>query len=233
MDERELLAYHQTVVSYVTLALALAFFVLSAGIYGTGEMLPQTLRGTSMHQSQDHVTAAAQFQAMSETWTFLSLCNIVIFVALFFAACILLGGDEAERMVEEARIINLITVLLCLSIVSVFMLIWGNGIFSEKRWGSLGVGMLYGGTKYFAALLLMVFILFANPTFDEREREEGVWVATATSFACLFLSMVYLAFSMRVRRYQVSIYDANSEQDDVLDANTGMVHGTTGDFVRV
>ena len=154
--------------------------------------------------------------------------------SLFVAAILgLVSGENVERMVEEARLINLITVLLGVGIVSVFMLVYTKSIFNDKRGGGLGVGMLYGGTNYFSALLLLVCICFANLSFDERDREEGLWVSTATSVACLCLSVLHFAFSMCARRYQISIYDANSEQATKLDAQTEMVHGMGGDFVRV
>mmetsp|Transcript_18509 Transcript_18509/g.40065 ORF Transcript_18509/g.40065 Transcript_18509/m.40065 type:complete len:359 (+) Transcript_18509:219-1295(+) len=219
MDEKELLAYHQKVVSYVSLALALAFFVVSACIHGGASVLPETGNGSSVRRIQDHTHLAVQFDRMSEMWTLLSLCTIVIFVALFISACILLGGEEAERMREEGQVINLITVLLWMIIVTTVIMTWGNEVFNVKSSGTLGMGMLYGGTKYFASLLFMVCILFANLTLDEKEREEGVWTASATSVACFVLSLFYLIFSMRTRKYQVSLIDSNSEK--------------SGDFVRV
>jgi len=235
MDERELLAYNQKVVSFVLLALSVAYFVLAAGIHGTGEMLPQTLRSTSVRQTQAHMLAAAQYEGLSNAWSLLSLCNVVVYVGLFVATLLLfLGGEDVERMVEEARILNLLLVLLCLSVVSVFMLFRGNAIFGEKRWGSLGVGMVYGATKYFSALLLLVTVLFANLGLDDRD-EEGVWVTSATSLASLVLCVLHFAFAMRTRSYQKAIYDANAGVgEDVAVALEAHVLGPPpGDFVRV
>lgn len=232
MDEQELLVYHEKVVCYVALALGLAFLVVSAGIYSTSENLPLTVVGGGI-QTQAHLIAETQFHALGESWSLLSLCNIVVFLSLFIAALLSLGGEDIERMVEEARLINLITVLLSVGLVSTFMLWRGQSIFNDQRGDGLGVGMMYGGTKYFAALLLLVCICFANLFFDERQRDETLWVATATSLACFFLSLMHFAFSVRARRCQINIYEAHSEQATKLDAQTEMVRELGGDFVRV
>lgn len=228
MDERELVAYNQKVVSYVVLALAVAFFILAAGIYGAGEVRPQTLH------SRAHILDAVQYDSLSKTWSFISLCNVIVFAGLFVASFLLLGGGEVERMVEEARIVNLILITLHLGIVSIVMLVHGNTIFGEQRWGSLGIGLVYGGTKYFSALLLMVCILFANPTFNDHQRGEGVWVAPATSIACIVLSLQHFAYSTQVRSYQVSVYAANSEENAlaVLEAQAPGTVQMSGNFVR-
>lgn len=236
MDERELLAYHQKVVSYVFLALSLAFFTVSACLYSGGQILPETGSSRSIRRIQEHANITFQFDHLSEMWSFLSLCTIVIFVALFVAACTIVGGEDAERMMEEGKVINLVIVLVWMIIVTITMLAWGNEVFSIRSTGSLGVGMLYGGTKYFASLLIMVCLLFANLSLDEGDREEeGSWAASATCITCLILSVFHLFFSLRTRNYQVSVIDSNSsaEQDTVLDPNSGMVHSTTGNFVRM
>jgi len=235
MDEREVVAYNQKIVSWVLLGLGVAYFIVAAGIYGAGEALPQTLHTTN-EQTQVHLLAAGRFQALGQTWSVLSLSNIIVFVGLFIATFLLfVGGEDVERMVEEARIVNLFIVLLHMGILTIVMLFKGNEIFSEQRSGSLGVGMAYGGAKYFSGLLFMVCILFGNFSFDEREREEGVWVTTATSIASIILSVLHLMFSMKARSYQTYIYDANAEHDnmEIVEAQNGIVHGATGPFVRV
>jgi len=236
MDERELEAYNQKVVSWVLFGLGMAHFIVAAGIYGAGEALPQTLHSGTNEQTQAHLLVAGQFQALGQTWSVLSLSNIVVFIGLFIGTCLLfVGGEDVERMIEEARIVNLFIVLLHMGILTIVMLFKGNEIFSERRSGSLGIGIAYGGAKYFSGLLFIVCILFGNFSFDERQREEGVWVTTATSIASIILSVFHLMFSMNARSYQTSIYDANSELDnvEVMEAQNGIVHDATGPFVRV
>ena len=226
LDARELSLYHEKVVAYVCLALALAFFCVSSCIYGWARALPttrasSTLEPTNVH---DHAHIVAQFDILSEGWTFISLCTIVIFVALSLASCLLLNDEDADRMREKARLVNLIIINVWMVIVTIFMMVWGNEVFNIKKWSaSIGMGLLYGGTKYFSSLLLLMCILFANLSlFDDRERQEGVWVATATSLACFFLSFMHLMYSMKVRRYQVSVLDLVTNEEKV-----------GGDFVRV
>ena len=233
MDEQERLSYHQKVTAYVSLALSLLFYVVSACHYSGAKLLPESGHNRSIQQAQAHGKITAQFDILKDIWRFISLTSFVTCVTLFIAACVLSGGEEAERMKEEGRLINLILVLLCMVLIATVLLIWGMDVFTVERGAdSLGVGMMYGSTKYFSALLVMVCVLFANPTLDEREREETIWVATATSLACFFLSLMHLFVSMRTRQYQVAIIDA-SENAMVLSASTRMVHSTSGDFVRV
>ena len=226
LDARELSLYHEKVVAYVCLALALAFFCVSSCTYGWARALPttrasSTLEPTNVH---DHAHIVAQFDILSEGWTFISLCTIVIFISLSIASCLLLNDEDADRMREKARLINLIIINVWMVIVTIFMMVWGNEVFNIKKWSaSIGMGLLYGGTKYFSSLLLLVCILFANLSlFDDRERQEGVWVATATSLACLFLSLMHLMYSMKVRKYQISVLDLAANEEKI-----------GGDFVRV
>ena len=234
LDGRELLAYHQKVVAYVCLALAIAYFAISTMIYSGARMLPESSNANSIRRVQDHAHVAVQFDLLSEFWTFLSLATIVVIVALFVASLLQLGGEEAERQKEEGKLINLTMILVWMIVDTIVLLTWGNEVFNVKKLGSLGMGILYGGTKYFAAMLLMVCVLFANLTFDERKREEeGTWVSTATSVACLVLSLIFGVFAMRARKYQVALIDSSEDKVTVLNSRTGMVHGTTGDFVRI
>ena len=236
MDDRERIAYHSSVVGWVSFVLALVCTAVSVHVFGGATSLPEEEgRGRVMRQSQNSAHVIAQFSLLSEIWTFLSLCTVVVFVALFVAACLMSGGEEAERMREEGKLINLITVLLWMILVTAAMLAWGREVFNTKSLGSLGEGRLYGGAKYFAALLLMVCILFSNPSFDERGREEGVWVATAAAFSCFFLSLMYILFAYRARRYHIDVIDdARAEEASVsAEPKSGMIQSTTGDFVRV
>ncbi|KAL7535698.1 hypothetical protein ACHAXR_006672 [Thalassiosira sp. AJA248-18] len=216
MDEEELLAYERKVVSSVSIVLAMAFSILSAWIYVVGKKLPET--GHSNDETQVQAAkAAAHMEILSELWTLLSSVTITIFVILFIASIVLSRGEEAERMREEGAIINLITVLLWMVIVTTGIFILGRKILGEKKLnGTLGVGMLSGGTMYFSLLLFMVFILYANPTFEERRKEDGAGSASATAAACFFLSLMYLVFSLGTCKYQTSIISAlsMSEKDD-------------------
>eukprot|EP00578_Thalassiosira_sp_NH16_P028797 CAMPEP_0181089714 /NCGR_PEP_ID=MMETSP1071-20121207/7450_1 /TAXON_ID=35127 /ORGANISM="Thalassiosira sp., Strain NH16" /LENGTH=381 /DNA_ID=CAMNT_0023171681 /DNA_START=87 /DNA_END=1232 /DNA_ORIENTATION=- len=230
MDEQQLLAYHEKIVSWVCLALGLAFFAVSACIKSGGELIPETLDESTVRRIEDHASVGMLYNRLRETWTLLSLCSIIVSVSLFVAACILFGGEDAQRMIEDGKLINLVIINLWMIIVNVVMMTWGSDVFHFKSSGSLGMGMLYGGTKL---LMLMICILFANLSFDERQREEGMWAASATSVACLLLSLFHLVFAMRARDYQVTLIDENSERVTVLDGNTGMVNNTAGDFVRM
>ena len=112
----------------------------------------------------------------------------------------------------------------------------GHSVFGEtKLGGSRGAGLLAGGTMYFAALLFTVFVFFFNPTFNERDKSDGAGSATATSFACLFLSVGYLLFSLGTYRYKESIIAA-ATRETALDDCTVMDDDSThnsGDFKRM
>jgi len=117
--------------------------------------------------------------------TFISLCTLVIFIGLSIASLALLGSEDADRMREKARLINMIIINVWMVVVSLFMMFWGNEVFSVKRRGNLGMGMLYGGCKYFSSLLLLVCFLFASFSFDQRENEESTWVGCKCIFCRL------------------------------------------------
>lgn len=209
-------ASRQKVVSFVSLVLALMFSALSVCIYYEGKKLPVRFETGHDSSGETHVQikSAAHMEILSQMWTLLSSCTLISFSGIFIIACVLSGiGENAERMREDG-IINLIIVLLWMMVVTTGMMILGRKILNEKKLGSLGVGMLSGGTMYFAMLLFMVFLLYANLTSEEREEGEGFGPQTATSFACLFLSMLYLAFSLGAYRYQKSIIGAISAEKD-------------------
>lgn len=234
MDERELLQYHEKVASWVCFSLGVVFFVVSAMIYSDGETLPLSMRSADVRPTEAQMHAAVQYETLSGAWNFLSLSNVVVFASLLIGSVLLLmGGEGIERMVEEMRLVNLIMVLLSLGIISISMLIWGNQILSERKMNGLGVGMLYGGAKYFAALLMMVCLLFASPILDEREQREGIWIAPSTSFACLVLTVLHFAFSMKARSVVVAVYDAENDPASVMDSQLGIGHSIGGDFVHI
>ena len=76
--------------------------------------------------------------------------------------------------VEEGTLVNLIIVNIWVVIITVVLMALGQDVFQWKSSGSLSMGMLYGGTKYFTGLLLMICILSVHPTADEHDREEGM-----------------------------------------------------------
>jgi hypothetical protein len=233
MDQRERIAYHQSVTAYVCFALSLLFYAVSVCIHNGAVILPEFGNNHTIQQAQAHGHITAQLEILKDSWKFTSLTSFIVSVSLFVAACVLSGGDEAQRMKEEGRLTNLILVLLCMVIIASLLVYWGMHVFTiERGLNSLGVGMMYGSTKYFAALLFMVCILFANPTLDEHKREENIWVATVTSWACFFLSLMHLFVSMRTRQYQVDLIDA-SEDSMVSSADTKMVQNEPGDFVQI
>lgn len=225
MDEEELLAYHQQVVSLASLILALALSALSVCIYTAGKKLPEMGHHDSSNSEDTHVhvKSAAHMELFSEMWKILSACTILIFSILFIVACALSLGGDAERMREEGSI-NLLVLLVWMILVTAGVMIVGRQILHEKKFGTLGVGLLSGGTLYYALLLFIVSILFANPTFG-GPNDAGGPAAAATSVACFFLSLMHLAFSLGTRKYQKSIMlDARAEMDD---------SAADGDFQRM
>mmetsp|Transcript_30440 Transcript_30440/g.55239 ORF Transcript_30440/g.55239 Transcript_30440/m.55239 type:complete len:343 (+) Transcript_30440:196-1224(+) len=215
-EEENDTASRQKVVSFVSLVLALVFSALSVCIYYEGKRLPACPDQDSNGEKHVQVKSAAHMEILSQMWTILSSCTLISFSGIFIIACVLSGiGEDAERMREDG-IINLIIVLLWMIVVTTGIMILGRKILNEKKLGSLGVGMLSGGTMYFAMLLFMVFLLYANLTSEEREEEVGFGPQSATLFACLFLSMLYLAFSLGAYRYQKSIIGAISAEKDTV-----------------
>lgn len=187
MDEEELLAHHQKLVSIFSLVLALAFSALSIWIYVVAKKLPETDSSGSGSSNNGETTttttlyaqakSAAHMELFNEMWKWLSTCTIAIFSILLLITCILSLGEEAER--QEGGAINLIIILLWMIIVSTGILITGRNILGTNKWnGTLGMGLLSGGTMYFALLLFVIFVLYFNV---EGRREEGAGLADRKS----------------------------------------------------
>mmetsp|Transcript_9344 Transcript_9344/g.21071 ORF Transcript_9344/g.21071 Transcript_9344/m.21071 type:complete len:428 (+) Transcript_9344:187-1470(+) len=239
MDEEELLAHHRKIASISSLILALAFSAISACIYHAGKKLPETGRhpdSSSSSNSNSETTktsyaqgkSAAHMELFYEIWKVLSTCTIAIFSILFLAACILSLGEEGERRREEGGAINLIFVLLWMIIVTTGILVMGRKILGETKLnGELGLGILSGGTMYFALLLFVVFVLNVNVE-DRPGREDGAGLAT--SFACFFLSIMYLAFSLGMYKFQDSFIGGIIAEDDSSRVDDS---SSTGDFWRM
>jgi len=232
MDQEELLAYHQKVVSITSLILALALSATSVCIYTAGHKLPETTghhHGSTNNGEDAHavrVKSAAHTQLFSEIWNLLSACTLVVFSILFIVACVLSLGEDAERMREEGGI-NLLVVLLWMIGVTLCVTIAGRQILRDKTLGTLGVGLLSGGTLYYALLLFLVSTHFASVSFGGPNDGGGGPTAATTSFVCFFLSLVHLAFSLGVRNYRISILvdaRAREEMDDSV---------ADGDFRRM
>ena len=71
MDERELLEYHQKVVSYVCLAFAIAFFAISTCTYSWARAQPGSLvrsTGNDPYEQRNRAHLSAQFEMLSEIW---------------------------------------------------------------------------------------------------------------------------------------------------------------------
>ncbi|KAL9182877.1 hypothetical protein ACHAXT_004156 [Thalassiosira profunda] len=239
MDDRERLAYHEKVVSYTSLALAFCFYLAALFIHGGAQAVPEdgrlSLRRPDLiDQSSAHRHVVGMFGSLRYFWMGLWLVTTIVFAGLFVGSCILSGGEGADRRREEGKIINLILITLLVILIAVILMMWGSEVFREQSTGSLGVGLLYGGTKYFAGLLFLLCVLTADPSNDERQREENGWVSTVAPFACLFLSLAHLVFSHQLRKCQVAMIEADMEQPvSIIEPKEGMVPGATGDFVRV
>jgi len=71
MDERELLEYHQKVVSYVCLAFAIAFFATSTCAYSWARAQPGSIvrsAGNNPYEQRNRAHLSAQFEMLSEIW---------------------------------------------------------------------------------------------------------------------------------------------------------------------
>ena len=197
--------------SYVCLAFALLYFAISTCTYGWARSQPGQLVSSDSINAQNHAQLTVQFDLLSEIWKVLSLSTIVVFVALSIASLLMLGSEDADRMMKDNNLIGRIVVNCWMSVVALFMMFWGNETFVIKRGESLCMGMLYGGTKYYSALLFLICIMFANLSFDEGDRDEKIWVSTATALACLVLSFVHFGFASKAREYQAKVHEATDK----------------------
>mmetsp|Transcript_2167 Transcript_2167/g.3348 ORF Transcript_2167/g.3348 Transcript_2167/m.3348 type:complete len:249 (-) Transcript_2167:119-865(-) len=213
MDEEELLAYHQNIVSTVSLVLACALLTLSACIFAAARQLTEMVHGTNA-DVHVRVRSAAHMEMFAAMWKLLSACTLVALCVLFMVAWVLSLGEEGEGRREEGGA-SLTVVLLWVIGVTIGMTVLGRKVLSDKVLGTLGAGMLLGGTMYYALLLFVVFLLFVGPEFGGPGGEGGP-VGTAVAVACFVLSMLYLAFSMGMHKYQKSmILGAQEETEEV------------------
>jgi len=240
MDEEELLAYHQKLVSTSSLVLAFVFWALSICIYTVGRKLPQTTgrqydnnkvsdddeRSTASASTYAGAKSAAHVELFSEMWKWISSCTIVVFSLLLVGSCIASLGEDGERRQEEANG-NAIMVLPWMILLAAGLSILGHRILGESRaGGAFGVGALSSGTTYYALLLLVTCVLY----FDvEMRREDGAGLVL--SFACFFLSWMYLAFSRGMYRFRGSFLVGGIVGDN--SAGLGESTRSAGDFRRM
>ena len=258
----ELLAEHRKAIARVSFWLALFYCALGFIIYKTGKTVEETHAEVIDDKEAAQVKAAAHIELFTKIWALLSGFTLIMFMALFIVASAFMINIEVKGKEKQAGAGNHIAVLLWLIVLTTFIMILGRKIFGEtglliygrmafgetvlghsvfgatKLGGSRGAGLLAGGTMYFAALLFTVFVFFFNPTFKERDNDDGAGSATATSFACLFLSVGYLLFSLGSYRYKESIIAA-ATRETALDAckviddySTDSTHNS-GDFKRM
>jgi hypothetical protein len=90
------------------------------------------------------------------------------------------------------------------------------------RSGADGMGTM--PTKFFAALLFISCVLLTN--------QANMWVATVTSLACFFLSLMQLFVSVRIRPHQVDLNEA-SKDAKVSSAEIKMTLMAPGDSVPI
>mmetsp|Transcript_5151 Transcript_5151/g.11196 ORF Transcript_5151/g.11196 Transcript_5151/m.11196 type:complete len:435 (-) Transcript_5151:114-1418(-) len=227
MDAEQLLYYHRQTISTISLAFAIAFLPLSICLYQYSKSLPETSfgRGSGTSGESMALRSTSHMELFADIWKLISISTIGIFAILFLLACAqqMGGGEDGERRREEGwGAVNLILILFWLLVISVEVVFMGCNVLGlskkKKLFGttSLGVGILSGGTCYYALLLFLVCLLYADfaTLFEERRREEGAGSATATSFACFFLGIMHLAFSAGTLKYRESIAGAIEISDD-------------------
>lgn len=214
MDEEELLAYHQKRVSTVSLVLALVLSALSAVVFAVGRKLPEP--GRDDIEAHARVRSAAHTELLSEIWKLLSSVTASVLWILFCVACLLSLGEEGERRREEQGG-DVVFVLLWSIVVTLGMTALGRKVLDQKALGTLGAGLLSGGTAYYAMLLFATCIPFADPELGGRGGAGG-----GAAVACFFLGLMHLLFSLGVWRYRESIMsgareDEGDEANDVED----------------
>ena len=207
---------------------------ISIFIYSEGKKIPET---RTNENTDEHVQlkASARMELIGDFWKLLSASTLTIVSALYITPCVLSGGEEAEKAREEGLVFNLISVLTWVMIVTTGNMIIGRKILGEKKLdGVLGVGLLSGGSIYYAFLLFMVSILYANPAFkNQKKDEDGIGAAIATSFACFFLSIIYVGFTFMTYKYQSSIIGAITEDVEMVETPVVMNDTTANDFQRM
>lgn len=203
MNDEELLIYHQKVVCTTSFFLGLILALLSVLIYAEGKKLPDTRCTDTDIEAQ--IKSVARMELILDLWKLLSISTLTIFSALCVTAWVVSVGGEAERIREEGEVFNLVSVLMWMLCLTVGIMFMGKKILKQKLDGVLGVGMLSGGSMYYALMLFMVFILYANAAFRDDRKDGGMGPAQATSFSALGLALVYLAFSLMTYKYQSSI----------------------------
>ena len=253
MNEEELLAYHKNIVSTWTNVFGFVCTAMSIILYIAGEKLPESSPdGNSdavgdAYSNGDAETATvarakseAYMEILTGMWKMLSTATLAIFSILFVAACILARldvDDDGRRREEDEGTTNLILILVGLVILSTCLWVLGHKVLGATKWkGTLGVGLLSGGTVYFGLLLFVVFVLFFNPSFEERRREDGPGATVATAFASLFFSLMYCSFGWGTIKYQSSFIDAAgvvANSADVSVATVEVRESGSGDFQRM
>ena len=235
MNDEELLIYHQKVVCTTSFFLGLILSLLSVLIYAEGKKLPDTRCTDTDKEAQ--IKSVARMELILDLWKLLSISTLTIFSALCVTAWVVSVGGEAERIREEGEVFNLVSVLMWMLCLTVGIMLMGKKILKQKLDGVLGVGMLSGGSMYYALMLFMVFILYANAAFRDDRKDEGMGPAQATSFSSLGLALVYLAFSLMTYKYQSSImiaifYDGD-DQVGVSDSVESLSQDEVGEFRRM
>lgn len=259
MNEPEVVAHHYKVVSTWSFLFAMAFFALSAVLYYEGKRLRESTKGE--HHQHVHVVsknndetattattaalpvnvdkASTHIEKISTWWGLLTTCSAILLPITLTMAYV-------HR--EEVGAASLLGVLAWIIAVTVLLHVLGHVILGDKKWGgTLGVGMLTGGATYFALLLLMVAMLYAHVTYDERNANNDgdnvneLGATTVTALVCLFLSLLHFAFAFGAMKYQSSMLsraiEISEEEDDITviegAVEVGEMNGSTGDFIRV
>eukprot|EP00569_Conticribra_weissflogii_P002950 CAMPEP_0171327740 /NCGR_PEP_ID=MMETSP0878-20121228/215_1 /TAXON_ID=67004 /ORGANISM="Thalassiosira weissflogii, Strain CCMP1336" /LENGTH=390 /DNA_ID=CAMNT_0011827537 /DNA_START=32 /DNA_END=1204 /DNA_ORIENTATION=- len=240
MDEKERLMYHRSVISFVSLAFGIVMMVMALLISKEGVNLPEIdsslINAASPAREIRHAEEmevarlagnAAHLDMLSNSWHLLNAATMTVFGSLQIATFFALGGEEAERMIEEGQIYNLVAVTFWLLVVTGGISLTGHQTLGGNKWGgSMGAGALTGVTMCYALLLFMVSLLYSGSVFVERERNDAPATSIALSIACFFLSIFYLAFAKGTIKYRSSITGAIPVQVEAVD-------DVGHDFVRV
>ena len=226
-DEDELLLYHQKVICTLSFFLALIMLSLGVFIYVEGRKLPQETMQASDTSDAKQMKSGARTELIIDVWKALSSISFIIMAIQFIYTCAIVGRDEGDRAREEG-LHNLISVLAWLMVITVGTIIVGWKILGKKKLdGVLGVGLLQGGLLYYSLVLLMVFFLYANPSFEGRREERP-----STTF-CFLLFVGYFAFSRMTKKYEACIITRAVSDDIVSSPDDTDSPSATGDFQRM